>query len=85
MEGNRDMSSPIVKEGFRDVDGRSNDRGHSCFSMIPKLLMDDLEKSEHLWFALVRVLLDVWVGWLMPLMGLDDVGVTRQGLEGATF
>lgn len=73
-EGNRDLWSPIINAGEERDDEEARNKGAARYTSMPKLLMEEFEKEEHMWVARCRALLDVWLGMLALLLNIDENG-----------
>jgi len=66
---------PIINVGDETMDQNHRNAGIGRYSSTPWLTSSHLEDSgERIPVAVRRAYLDVWVGWLLALMNLDNYG-----------
>lgn len=82
--GNRQLWSPIVNTGDDETDEKNRNEGRARFTSTRHCLVDYAENDEthidRFKFVTRRALLDVWLGILVRLIGLEECGLPGEKL-----
>ena len=72
-EKQREHWNPIINSGDASTDLNQRNGGHARISSTTRLLIGHMESDrQRMWAARRRAALDLWMGWLLSLLNLDN-------------